>query len=534
MYKKNLEMYERLDGWERVAIGEQLRRWAKKYQDKVAFIAESGEITYKEFDIETEKVARGFLKLGIKAGDKVVLQMPNVMSYPVTLFALYKVGVVPILALYAHREKEVRSMISTTDAVAYIVPEKFQGFDFVALAQKMKSEFDCLKYVIVDGKGGDVNLSDIKSDEGDLPEIDGYSTAHLLLSGGSTGIPKLIARTHTDYIYNMIKCAERCRMTEDDVYLVALSGEHNFPLCCPGILGTLRAGGTVVLCKHSSPDEILDLITEYGVTVTALVPTMALMCISLFEDDDYYDLSSLRLLQVGGAMLQDAQADEIMAKYPCKLNQVYGTTEGLMFITEVDDSNDVVKMCQGRPIDDATEIRIVDENGKDVADGEYGEVICRGPYTIDGYYKAPEANKTSFNAEGFYLTGDKAMRDKDNRYRLAGRVKEQINRAGEKIMPSEVEELLCKNEKIRDAAVVGIDDEILCQKICACIIYKDNSDTLKYQELIDFLRNEGLASYKVPDDIKAMTEFPLTNINKVNKPELKKMIESGTAKLVTA
>ena len=172
MYKKNLEMYERLDGWERVAIGEQLRRWAKKYQDKVAFIAESGEITYKEFDIETEKVARGFLKLGIKAGDKVVLQMPNVMSYPVTLFALYKVGAVPILALYAHREKEVRSMISTTDAVAYIVPEKFQGFDFVALAQKMKSEFDCLKYVIVDGKGGDVNLSDIKSDEGDLPEID--------------------------------------------------------------------------------------------------------------------------------------------------------------------------------------------------------------------------------------------------------------------------------------------------------------------------------------------------------------------------
>jgi yersiniabactin salicyl-AMP ligase len=197
-----------------------------------------------------------------------------------------------------------------------------------------------------------------------------------------------------------------------------------------------------------------------------------------------------------------------------------------MFITEVDDTDDVIKSCQGRPIDDATEIRIVDENGNDVPEGEYGEVICRGPFTIDGYFEAPEANKTSFNEEGFYLTGDKAMRDKENRYRLAGRVKEQINRAGEKIMPSEVEELLCKNERIIDAAVVGIDDDMLGQKICACIIYKEGAAELKYKELIDFLSSEGLGSYKMPDEVRMMTEFPLTNMNKVNKVELKKMIEN--------
>ena len=148
-----------------------------------------------------------------------------------------------------------------------------------------------------------------------------------------------------------------------------------------------------------------------------------------------------------------------------------------MFMTELDDPDEIVKVCQGRPIDDATEIRIVDENGVDVPEGQYGEVICRGPYTIDGYYKSSEANKTSFNSDGFYLTGDKAMRDKENRYRFGGRVKEQINRAGEKIMPSEVEEALCEHKKISDAAVVGIKDDILGEKICACVIYKDNSDT---------------------------------------------------------
>ena len=526
MYKKNMNSYENLEGWERVSIGERLRGWAAKYEGKTALITETGNLTYAELDEQTEKVAKGFLALGIKDGDKVVLQMPNVLEYPVTLFALYKVGAIPILALHSHREKEIGSMISTADAVAYIIPEKYQGYDFVSLAQSMKEQFECLKYIIVDGAGGDKKLSDIKSDEGELPKVDGYGVAHFLLSGGSTGIPKLIPRTHADYMYNVTKCAERCRLTKEDIYLVALSGEHNFPLSCPGILGTLMTGGTVVFCKNTSPDEILDLITEYEVTITSLVPTMALMCINFFENDEYYDLSSLRLLQVGGAMLQDAQACEIIDKYPCKLNQIYGTTEGLMFTTEIDDSDEVIKACQGRPIDSSTEIRIVDENGEDVPDGQYGEVICRGPYTIEGYYKSPKANKISFNAEGFYLTGDKAMRDKDNRYRFAGRVKEQINRAGEKIMPSEVEEALCKNEKIRDVAVVGIDDDILGEKICACIIYKNNSDTLKHKELIGFLQSEGLASYKWPDDIKSMDKFPLTNMNKINKVELKKIIEA--------
>lgn len=270
-----MESYEHLEGWKRISIGEHLSSWAMKYKDKTALISETGNLTYNEFNDQTEKMAKGFLKLGIKAGDKVVLQMPNVKEYPITLFALYKAGAIPILALYAHREYEIRSMISTANAVAYIVPEKYQGYDFVSLAQKMKDEFECLKYVIVDGVSGDIKLSDIKSDEGELPKVDGYSIAHLLLSGGSTGIPKLIPRTHTDYIYNVIKCAERCRLTQDDIYLVALSGEHNFPLSCPGILGTLMTGGTVVLCKNTSPDEILDLITEYSVTITALVPTMA-------------------------------------------------------------------------------------------------------------------------------------------------------------------------------------------------------------------------------------------------------------------
>ncbi len=526
MYKKNMKDYELLEGWERVSIGEHLSRWAMKYKDKTALITETGNLTYAELDEESKKVAKGFLEIGITAGDKVVLQMPNVLAYPVTLFALYKIGAIPILALHSHRENEIKSMISTSDAIAYIIPEKYQGYDFVSLAKKMKEQFSCLKYIIVDGMGGDIRLSDIKSDKGELPEVDGYDTAHFLLSGGSTGIPKLIPRTHTDYIYNVTRCVEKCNLNSDDIYLVALSGEHNFPLSCPGILGTLMTGGTVVFCKNTSPDEILDLITEYEVTVTALVPTMALMCISLFEDDDYYDLSSLRLLQVGGAMLQEAQASEIINKYPCKLNQIYGTTEGLMFMTELDDPDEIVKVCQGRPIDDATEIRIVDENGVDVPEGQYGEVICRGPYTIDGYYKSSEANKTSFNSDGFYLTGDKAMRDKENRYRFGGRVKEQINRAGEKIMPSEVEEALCEHKKISDAAVVGIKDDILGEKICACVIYKDNSDTLKYKELIDFLQSEGLASYKLPDDIKKMNEFPLTNMNKVNKVELKKMMEA--------
>lgn len=523
-YVKDMSKYEYLEGWEKLSLGEQLASWAKKYQDKVAVADSEEEISYKELDRRASQMAYAFLDNGIKPGDKVIVQLPNRISFVTVLFALARIGAVPIMALPAHRDAELEGITKLAEPTAYIVAERYLGFEYITMAMKLKKKFPCLKKVFVDGEqGGDLLLSDLESEATELPTIDSYCTAVLLLSGGTTGVPKLIPRTHTDYMYNARMSAKRCRLNQDTVYLAALPVAHNFPLCCPGLLGTLDAGGKVVLSPTTSPDDILSRITEEKVTITALVPAMVNVCMEMMEWDEEYDISSLEVLQVGGAILEDTLADKIIEEWPCKLMQVFGTAEGLLSFTRIDDEDAIVSRCQGTPVSPADEIKIVDLEDHEVAEGEYGELLSRGPYTIDGYYKAEAANKESFTEDGYYRTGDRAMRTAEGNLRMGGRMKEQINRAGEKIMPAEVEAYLCKHENIREAAVVGVPDEELGHRSCAFIMTEDGEE-ISLEEVHRYLAGLGVASYKFPDQLKNIEEWPLTSVGKINKKALAQMV----------
>ena len=320
-------------------------------------------------------------------------------------------------------------------------------------------------------------------------------------------------------MYNARISAKRCKLSENDTYLAALPVAHNFPLCCPGLLGTLDVGGKVVLASTTSPDDILNAISEEKVTITALVPAVVGVCMEMMEYDDEYDISSLRILQVGGAVLEDSLADRIIREWPCKLMQVFGTAEGLLSFTSPDDEDTLVARCQGTPLSPADEVKIVDDNDEEVPDGVYGELLSRGPYTIDGYYMAEEANRISFTDDGFYRTGDKAMWTKEKRLRLGGRIKEQINRAGEKIMPSEIEGYLCQHPDIKEAAVVGVPDEVLGNRICALIIPIEERK-VDILEIHRFLKGKKLASYKFPDQVESLEFWPLTSVGKIDKKAL--------------
>lgn len=264
--------------------------------------------------------------------------------------------------------------------------------------------------------------------------------------------------------------------------------------------------------------------TTQGVTITALVPAMVTVCMEMLEWDEDYDISSLRILQVGGAMLEDSLADKIIEEWPCKLMQVFGTAEGLLSFTSPEDEGSLIARCQGTPVSPADEVKIVDEEDKAVPEGVFGELLSRGPYTIDGYYMAEEANKKSFTSDGFYRTGDKAMWTKDGRLRLGGRIKEQINRAGEKIMPSEIEAYLCRHSKIKEAAVVGVTDETLGNRICAFLVTDDEAG-IDLQEIHRFLREIGVAAYKMPDQIERVETWPLTSVGKIDKKALERMAQ---------
>lgn len=320
-----MAQYENLEGWEKLSLGMQLDKWAIRYGNRIAVTDSEEEITYSELNQKAIGTGQYFMEKGIQKGDKVLVQLPNRISFVVVLFALAKIGAVPIMMLPAHRETELEGIIALAKPSAYIVAERYLGFYYVEMAMAMQKKFPCIQNVFVDGTQRGAWYEAETERQGVFPEVDSYSTAVLLLSGGTTGVPKLIPRTHTDYMYNARMSAKRCQLDESSVYLAALPVAHNFPLCCPGLLGTFDIGGKVVLAPTTSPDDILTAITEEKVTITALVPAMVTVCMEMLEYDEDYDISSLKILQVGGAMLEDSLADKIIEEWPCTL--IEGTSE---------------------------------------------------------------------------------------------------------------------------------------------------------------------------------------------------------------
>lgn len=520
--KENLEAFYLHNVWEDMTLGDVLTFWSKKYSDRIALKEAHKQMTYAELEKEAKIISYGFQHHGFKKGDKVVLQIPNTIEFVIVFFALFKLGIVPVLALPAQRKTEIKGIIKKANAKGYVIKDKYLGFDYRDMANKILLELDISLTVIVIGKNEEFLSYDELRKGFELQntvEINSNEVALLLLSGGTTGVPKLIPRRHTDYLYVAKEMAQKCLMTEESIYLAALPIAHNFPLCCPGLLGTFSVGGRVIICNVTSSDEIIPLIEKEKVTITSLVPAMCTMCIELLEMDGDYDLSSLKVVQVGGSVLDPYLAAKIEKAFKGKLQQIYGIAEGLICCTGLEDSNYVRHHTQGKPISIHDELLIIDENGKEVPAGEYGELIVRGPYTIYGYYNLDEINKSCISDECYFKTGDKVRRFNNGNIQVAGRLNEIINRGGEKITPSELEEFLLKNKEIEDVQVVGIEDKTLGERICVFIL--DSIVNLTLNDIRNYLQEQGVAAFKLPDQLVYVDTWPLTNVGKIDRNQLR-------------
>ncbi|GAA2819613.1 (2,3-dihydroxybenzoyl)adenylate synthase [Crossiella cryophila] len=511
--------YREAGHWQDVPIGELLRDWAFRHGDRTALVDGDRKISYAQLDATADRMAAGLLGLGIAPGDRVVVQLPNVAEFVVLLFALLRVGAVPALTLPAHRSHEIGHLAELAEAVAYVIPDTFGGFDYRGLAREVVARVPSVKHVLVLGDPGDVGipLSTVDADLVDLPEVNPADVAVLLVSGGTTGLPKLIPRTHNDYAYNARASAEVCELTQDDVYLVALPVAHNFPLACPGVLGILGVGGSAVFLSDPSPDNAFPLIERTGATVTALVPPLAMLWGQATEWEDG-DLSSLRLLQVGGAKLAPEPARALPGQLDCRLQQVFGMAEGLLNYTRADDDDEIVAISQGRPLSAEDELRVVDAEGDDVPAGETGELLVRGPYTIRGYYRAAKHNETAITPDGYYRSGDLVRQLPSGHLIVTGRVKEVINRGGENVSAEELEEHLLAHPGIRQVAVIPVPDDMLGERVCAVIVPEGEAPALR--ELKTFLTGRGLAQYKLPDLLELAADLPRTAVGKIDKREV--------------
>jgi mycobactin salicyl-AMP ligase len=510
-------------------LSEAARRWPDR-----AAVLDAGQtphppqrLSYAELDERADHAAAGLAALGIARGDRVLLQLPNGCEFAVALFALLRAGAIPVMCLPGHRAAELAHFAAVSEAKALLIPQTASGFDYRPMAQGLAQDHSELRHVIVDGEPGpSVSWSQVCAHRGQRPSpsnADPASPALLLVSGGTTGTPKLIPRTHDDYVYNATASAEVCGLTGDDVYLVALPAAHNFPLACPGLLGAMTVGASTVFTTDPSPESAFDTIARHGVTVTAVVPALANLWAQATDWEPVMP-TSLRLLQVGGAKLETDDARRIRETLTPGLQQVFGMAEGLLCYTRPGDPPEVVDRTQGRPLSADDELRIVDDAGRPVTPGAEGELLVRGPYTFNGYFRAESDNARCFDPDGFYRSGDLVRQHTDGYLEVTGRVKDVIHRGGETIAAGDLEEHLRAHPAISSAAAVALPDPYLGEKVCAAVVFASNPVTLT--ELNDYLDQRGVAKHARPDVLTGMTSLPTTAVGKVDKKAIVRQLQS--------
>ena len=518
------ERYRREGLWQGRTLGELFDEWVERAGDREAVAGAdvhgiAHRMSYAALQQRVNTLAAHLHHDGIVLGSRVVVQLPNVPGFVTLLLALFKVGAIPVLALPQHGEHEIGYMLDHSGATAYAVARTFKGKDCLPMARDLRATRPSLRQILVSGESADDEvialdrLETTQLSSVDLPRPAACDVALFLLSGGTTGVPKLIPRTHDDYALNLRESARLCGFDESTVYLAALPAAHNFPLGCPGILGTLHSGGRIVFAPSLGAESALSLIEAERVTVTALVPAIAIRWMESPGLGDR-DLSSLKVLQVGGQRFQPEHARLVRPRLGCTLQQVFGMAEGLLNYTRLDDPEDIMVGTQGRPMLAQDEVRVVDENDREVAEGAPGELLTRGPYTLRGYFRAPDHNARCFTSDGWYRSGD-LVRWHNGNLIVEGRIKDLINRGGEKISAEELENLIAAHPAVTQAAVVAMPDRVLGERVCAFLVARDGA-SVAHDQL-----NQFLARFKLPERIEILAELPLTKVGKVDKNALR-------------
>lgn len=533
--------YRELRLWRSKSLSEELRDAATAHASRLALITPEVRWCYAELDQRSEQFAAGLLAAtSLRPGDAVMFSMGNVAETVIAYYGAVRAGLIPVCTLPHHREREVALLAEHVGARGHFVQADFGADSLTTMAERAASTSGTLVEMIVargpvppgahgydavlaagEHSEAQADLANVRSDPGGL--------AVFQLSGGTTGLPKVAPRLHEEYTYNARQWAEVLGWGPDTTVLYPLPVMHN-----AGIVLALQpahlTGATVVLTESAATDVILDAIETERPTVLPLVPPA--VAIRMLDDPRTYhtDLSSVSDFIVGGQRLPVEVSQRLITELGIRPRQMFGMAEGMFLLTPADAPDEVCLHTVGTPISPEDEVRIYDIGTEtEVPDGYVGELCVRGPYTIRGYFRAAEHNREAFTADGFYRTGDLARRHhiaSSCYYSIDGRIKDVINRGVEKIHAEEVEELLLRHPDVRAAALVAMPDRVLGERACAYLILEPDALTPDLGTLGHHLRAEGLATYKLPERIEIVEQFPLTNVGKVSKKALRSDIAS--------
>lgn len=513
--------------WPNRTLGEFFDETVQCFQDKVAIVDERIRITFTQLSQRIGNLVPALLDLGIEKGDRILIQLPNWHEFVCIYIALAKMGAVPVMALPAHRAREIEYLMGLTGSVAIFAPGQFKDFHYSQMIREIRPNLPELRFPIIvreEVPKDMISFADLleKGKKVKTIPLNGPNPTDpllILLTGGTTAFPKAIPRTNNDYLCNTTFTASAMGITQDAIYLVTTPVAHNAAIIC-AVNNMIMLGITLVLTTATKAEDVFMLVEKERITHAFAVPAQMVNWLNSPERKRY-NLSSLERVVVGG---QKAPPEIVRRwiKEISPVSNIFGMAEGPCICTRPEDPEKVVAETVGRPSCPGDEFKIM-EGGKELPRGQAGELFARGPYTFRGYYKAEDYNREVFTEDGFLSTGDILAVDEEGNFRVMGRKKDMIIRAGENISPEEIENLIIAHPHVENVAVIAMPDEIVGERVCAYVVLKPGT-TLTFEEMIHFLMDKRIAKFKLPERIEFVHDLPRTNVGKIDKRALKEDI----------
>lgn len=515
---------------------------ARQRPDAIAVVDAHRRLRFAELAAAADRLAARFAALGLGPGDVVGVQLPNVAEFHAVRYALAAIGAVTLPIGVVYRERELLHALGLTGAKALVVPESFKGIEHAAVAVDLRTRLPALAHVLVANCGTapvgaqplDAWREERSSDPATYPHLDAARSDPnavdlLLMSSGTTGLPKVVMTTPNAWLYTGEKVMQLIGTRPDDVVLslppITGGAGYNNGLGSPCI-----SGAAVVLQDTFDAAGALEWIRRERVTSVAAVPAQAIKMLEVLERsaEPVLPSAAVRVWLSVGAYLPPTIARRLERRLGCRVVNVYGAVEAAVIAANgLDDPAESRHTSIGRIVD-GTQVKIVDASGTDVPPGEVGDVLTRQPAMAAGYFADPEATRRVFGDDGWVRTGDSALLDADGVLRIQGRTKDVISRGALKISAEEVEDLLRTHASIVDAALVGMPDPVLGERSCAYVVVRDGAAP-SLGDVVAFLQAEQLATFKLPERLEIVADLPYSAGLKVQKNVLREDIANKLA-----
>ena len=491
-------------------VAQMLERSAFYFPDRPALAFKDRRWTYRELDRDVSALASGLRGLGLKPGERIGLHVPNWPEFVLTYYAAQKIGVVPLSLNVTYKADEIAYICRDGEVAAVVTADPVAG------NLPSRGDLPSVRHLINVGapREGAVSFAALTGDPAlRALDLDREEMAAILYTSATTGRPKGVMLTHSNVVSNVYATSHHLRMTPEDLGLCALPLFHCFGQNF--IMNALvNSGGTLVLQERFVPEEFLGAIGRERITLLYAVPTMYILILA--GDTSAHDFRSLRLCFSAAAMLPADVERRWHERYGHWIHQGYGLTECSPFASYNHDTL-FRPGAVGTPIENV-EMKVVDEHGRELPDGELGEILIKGPNVMKGYFRNPEATGQTVR-DGWLHSGDIGYRDKDGYYYIADRVKDMINVSGFKVFPREVEEILFRHPAVKEAAVLGMPDPVKGEAVKAFVVLKEgqsvDADALKA------LCRQKIASYKVPEAVEFIPALPKSPTGKILKKDLR-------------